>query len=100
MCPQGSSGVHLGLKVRKLKKTVYHVLKGDIAPEEAFVKRDNITILPANIELNAGEEHLSKQLGNQFLLKETLKYIDNFDYAIIDCPPSNESFYNECTYIC
>ncbi|MFV0516223.1 MAG: ParA family protein [Aminipila sp.] len=51
--------------------------------------KENLDIVPASLDLSASEIELVNEPGKEFLLKELLKPIEkNYDYIIVDCPPS------------
>ena len=60
---------------------------GKAAPENLTV--DNLWLLPSDIHLSGAEIELSHKIGRETRLREALlPIIDNFDYIIIDTPPS------------
>jgi chromosome partitioning protein len=77
-----------GLGIKNFKKTIYHILKGEAKPEEVIVNRNNIYVIPSNIDLAAAEVELINEYGREFLLKKAMKNIKNFDFILIDCPPN------------
>ena len=93
MDPQGNAGRGLGFDVTAQSKTIYDVLMGTISLQEAcqVTNFDNLQIVCSNLKLASFEASLysnpsSKPFG---LLKEALVPVrDNYDYIIIDCPPS------------
>jgi chromosome partitioning protein len=77
-----------GLGIKNFKKTIYHILKGEAKPEEVIINRNNIYVIPSNIDLAAAEVELINEYGREFLLKKAMKNIKNFDFILIDCPPN------------
>ncbi len=73
------------------QKSIYDVLiNGEIA-EKVFISTriPNLFLLPSSIELAGAEIDMVSQLNRESILKRALKTIRNqFDYIIIDCPPS------------
>jgi len=50
---------------------------------------DGLNIVPSHIDLSAAEQELSSQVGAEWVLSIAIKdIIDNYDYIIIDTPPS------------
>lgn len=49
----------------------------------------NLYVSPATIDLSACDVELATRISREFILKNKLKEVSNqFDYALIDCPPS------------
>lgn len=87
--PQGNLGSSVG--IRKSKKGVYDLLIGDVSPEEAIVslKHENLFLLPSNLRLSGAVVELADVEGRDGFLKRALKpLVANYDYILIDCPPS------------
>ena len=50
---------------------------------------ENLSVIPSNINLSGAEIELIGFENKEYLLKSKLDMIkDNYDYIIIDCPPS------------
>jgi chromosome partitioning protein len=78
--------------IYNLKTTVTDILlDDDIAISEIIQKTSfqNIDIIPSNIDLSKIDLQLAGEPDAQYFLADKLKDIkDNYDYIIIDCPPS------------
>ncbi len=89
--PQGNTTSGLGLDKRSIEASIYHLVVEN-APSEKVLKQtevDKLFILPSNIELTGAEIELVNEMGRELRLKKVLSELnDQFDYAIIDCPPS------------
>lgn len=89
--PQGNTTSGLGLNKINLKNTVYNLLLGECTYEEVLCKTcvENLNILPSNINLSGAEIELITYENREYILKKFLTiYRRNFDFIIIDCPPS------------
>lgn len=89
--PQGNTTSGVGIPKRGLKNTTREVLLGDCAVKEAIRTTEftNLSILPANISLASAEFDLFDFEDNQYRMKKIIAEIaDDYDYIIIDCPPS------------
>lgn len=89
--PQSNLSGGLGIDRRNLEKTVYDVLLGEATAEECIIKGniENLYILPASIDLAGAEIEISNVEKRETVLKRALsKVVDEYDYIIIDCPPS------------
>lgn len=90
--PQANA-THGLLSLNEVKgATTYQVLTHEADIQDAIVSRKepNIDVLPADMSL-AGAESVIEQIdkGKERLLKEQLmKVKDQYDFIIIDCPPS------------
>ena len=87
---QGSLSVSLGIgDIGVDEMTTYEVLKGSDLREALKVFSVNLSVLPTDIRLSGAEIEFSSIPGREFLLRESLEIIkDDFDYVLIDCPPS------------
>ena len=87
--PQGSSTRHLGLN--ELDKTMYDVLmKGlDIRALITNTMVPGLDIAPTNNFLGKAELELASKLtARESVLRPKLRALDNYDYVIIDTPPT------------
>ena len=89
--PQGNSTSGLGVEKNTLEKSLYHVLISHVDIREVVVKTDieNLSLVPSNIDLIGAEVELIGEPDREGRLRSAIENIkDNFDYLIIDCPPS------------
>lgn len=91
MDPQGNTTSGLGVEKDEVENTVYELLLGECTIQECMQKEifENLSILPANINLAGAEIELISAENKEYLLKNALDEVkDQFDFVIIDCPPS------------
>ena len=91
MDPQGNTTSGLGVEKDEVENTVYELLLGECTIQECMQKEifENLSILPANINLAGAEIELISAENKEYLLKNTLDEVkDQYDFIIIDCPPS------------
>ena len=89
--PQGNTTSGVGISKKALKYTMHDVLSKGIAAKDVILKTDfeNLWVLPANISLAGSEFDLFEAEESEFQIKKALEPLrDEFDYIIIDCPPS------------
>lgn len=86
--PQAHLTYSLGIEAHTLQNTVYNLLKGLRRAEEIILTRNGLDLIPSSLELSGAELELSSVAGREFLLKEALEGIQNYDYILLDCPPS------------
>ena len=73
------------------KKSSYHVLVGENKISEVHVNiyAPNLFLVPSGIELAGAEIEMVNLMSRESILKSALAQVkDNFDYILIDCPPS------------
>lgn len=90
--PQGNATQGVGANSGTSKLSIYNVLLEDYEVNQAKVSVSNppIDIIPANIQLAGADLQMAKyETGKENLLKNKLdKVRDQYDFIIIDCPPS------------
>jgi len=89
--PQGNATMGSGIDKHALKHSIYDVLIGecDIGSAMQFSEHGGYQLLPANRDLTAAEVALLEMRMKESRLRYALAPIrDNYDYILIDCPPS------------
>lgn len=67
--------------------SIYELLFEPENVQSALVETNGLTIIPGRPDLAAAEVELVGELGREQKLKQLLAKLD-FDYVLIDCPPS------------
>ncbi len=89
--PQGNATSGLGIKKANVVKDVYDVLVNEYPLEKTIIhsKHDNLDIVPATIQLAGAEMELTSMMARETRLKAGIDKVDeNYDFILIDCPPS------------
>lgn len=89
--PQGNASSGVGVEKASLDRCIYDLLVHDEPVKNVITKTriENLSILPATIDLAGAEIELVTAMSREFRLKNALHEVKNdFDYILIDCPPS------------
>jgi len=89
--PQGNTTSGFGIDKNDLEDTIYELILGECSIRDCIIKNviENVSVLPANVNLAAAEIELIGVEKKEFILKGEVDYVkDQYDYIIIDCPPS------------
>lgn len=88
--PQACLTFSLGIDPETVDLAMHQVLLGErLAAEIVRDTADGVDLLPATIELAAGEQLLLTRTGREHLLKTALKPLSSsYDVVLLDCPPS------------
>ncbi len=89
--PQGNATSGVGVEKDELEQTVYEMIIGDCTIKDCLIENvlDNLSLLPSNVDLSGAEIDLIGREGREYILKNCVDEIkDNYDFIIIDCPPS------------
>ncbi|MFC4601331.1 ParA family protein [Cohnella hongkongensis] len=89
--PQGNTTSGIGINKADVSYCIYDVLINEAHPKQAIADTEipDLKIIPATIQLAGAEIELVPTMSREIRLKKALALIKNdFDYILIDCPPS------------
>ena len=89
--PQGNTTSGFGIEKNELENTIYELLLGECSVQDCVIKDayEGVAIIPSNVNLAAVEIELVDAKNREFILKKEIDWVrDEYDFVIIDCPPS------------
>lgn len=89
--PQGNATSGVGISKKVLKATTKELLTGELPVEQIIQETPykNLHVIPTNTALAGAEFELFDIDEPEFRIKKGLESVkDNYDYILIDCPPS------------
>ena len=91
MDPQGNTTSGFGVDKNDLDDTIYELLIGESDVQECIIKNvmENLSLIPSNVNLSGAEIELIGVDHKEYILRKQIHTLrDQYDFIIIDCPPS------------
>lgn len=89
MDPQAHASLHLGVGPEQGHQSVYDLLTSDATLADVWQSASpHLHVAPSHIDLAAAEVELAGVVGRELILRDKLAAVEQFDYVLIDCPPS------------
>ncbi len=89
--PQGNATSGMGIDKNNASPSMYDVLINAVPAQSAVVRTRYGDVIPANKVLSGAGIEMVAMEGREYILKSALALIkDNYDFILIDCPPSLE----------
>ena len=89
--PQGNTTSGLGVDKNSVEYTLYELLLGEADLQSTIVKDvvERVDLIPSNVNLSGAEIELIGIENKEYILQGIVEKIrDEYDYIIMDCPPS------------
>lgn len=89
--PQGNATSGLGIDRKRLDYSLYDCLIGGLEPVRALRATEyrGLWVLPSSLDLAGAEIELVGMQDRELRLRKVIARLrDNYDYTLIDCPPS------------
>ena len=91
MDPQGNASSGFDIQIDENNRNIYDVMLGEARIEDSVISnvRPKLSVIPSDVNLAACEIQLSEKENRNTILKDELYRIrENYEFVIIDCPPS------------
>ena len=89
--PQGNTTSGFGIEKNELENTICELILGECSIRDCIISNiiKNVSVVPSNVNLAAAEIELIGVDKKEYILKNEVDYVkDDYDFIIIDCPPS------------
>ena len=89
--PQGNTTSGLGVDKNAVEYSVYDLILGECSIQECIIETEieNQSLIASNVNLAGAEIELIGIEEKEYILKKAVdQVVENYDFVIIDCPPS------------
>jgi len=84
--PQANLTISLGIPRQRI--TIYENMRGE-AELQPYNVKENFDVVTSSLDLSGAEMELINEPGREYILRELFEPVqEEYDYVIIDCPPS------------
>lgn len=86
---QGNATSGLGVRKPDVKQDIYDVLVNEVPIKDTIIEtsRENLSIVPATLQLAGAEIELTSMMARESRLKSALAEVsDDYDFILVDCP--------------
>ena len=89
--PQSNSTSGLGIDAKSVETSIYELMVGSVKPDEVIRNTDlpYLDVVPSHINLVGAEIEMVDKSQREGVLRNAIQGLeDQYDFIIIDCPPS------------
>jgi chromosome partitioning protein len=89
--PQANSTSGLGIDPKTTSHSIYEILVGSVKAPDGVMKTElpHLDLIPSHIDLVGAEVEMIERSDREKILKNVIADVrDQYDFVIIDCPPS------------
>ena len=86
--PQANLTDCLGIEEEDYKYSIYDLIKRKVDIWQVIIRKYGLSIIPSHTILTRFEQEYGNSPQRNTILRDALEGIDNYDYILIDCPPT------------
>jgi chromosome partitioning protein len=87
--PQANATISFGLRPHELKASTYSLMTGHSTAAEILTPLSpHLHLLPSSIDLAGAEMELSGAIGREYVLRNALETLTDYEFVLVDSPPS------------